>query len=103
MGKKFKNKDFDIFFTTKCSRGVDFPNDQCRSIVFTKYPNPDVDSIFWKMLKKNYSNHYWEFYKDKAKREFLQKIYRGVRSKEDYVYVLSPDLRVINAINFINL
>ncbi|MBS3072335.1 DEAD/DEAH box helicase family protein [Candidatus Pacearchaeota archaeon] len=95
---RFKNKTIDILFTTKCARGVDFPDDQCRSIVFTKYPNPNARDIFWKILAKTHSNYYWDFYKDKAKREFLQKIYRGVRSKNDYVYVLSPDLRVLEAV-----
>jgi hypothetical protein len=32
---------------------------------------------------------------DKAKRELTQKIYRGLRSKEDKVYLLSPDIRVL--------
>ncbi len=96
--EKFKNKELKIFFTTKCARGVDFPDDQCRSIIFTKYPNPNARNIFWKILAKTHQGYYWDFYKDKAKREFLQKIYRGVRSKNDYVYVLSPDLRVLEAV-----
>ncbi|MEK6873348.1 MAG: LAGLIDADG family homing endonuclease [Nanoarchaeota archaeon] len=101
--EKFKNKEIDVLFTTKCARGVDFPDDQCRSIVFTKYPNPNARDIFWKILAKTHQAYYWDFYKDKAKREFLQKIYRGVRNKEDYVYVLSPDLRVLEAVenNFV--
>ena len=96
--EKFKTGAINVLFTTKCARGVDFPDDQCRSIVFTKYPNPNAKNIFWKILAKTHSNYYWDFYKDKAKREFLQKIYRGVRNKNDYVYVLSPDLRVLEAV-----
>ena len=68
------------------------------SIIFTKFPNPAANDIFWKILKQKYPQYYWEFYKDKANREFLQKIYRGVRSKNDYVSVLSPDKRVIDAV-----
>jgi len=98
MFREFKDKKIDVLFTTKCSRGVDFPGEQCNSIVFTKFPNPDANSIFWKILKKTHSFYYWDFYKDKANREFLQKIYRGVRSKDDKVYVLSPDLRVLEAV-----
>ena len=96
--EKFKNKETDVLFTTKCARGVDFPDEQCRSIIFTKYPNPNARDIFWKILAKTHQGYYWDFYKDKAKREFLQKIYRGVRSKNDYVYVSSPDLRVLEAV-----
>jgi len=95
--KRFKEKEINILFTTKCSRGIDFPGDQCNSIVFTKYPNPDIKSPFWEILKKTNPNDYWDFYKDKAKRELLQRLYRGLRFKEDHVYLLSPDIRVLNS------
>jgi len=95
---RFKNKEIDKIFSTKCSRGIDFPGDICNSILFTKYPNPNINSIFWKILKKTHPNNFWGFYKDKAKREFLQRLYRALRSKEDHIYVLSPDLRVIDAV-----
>ncbi len=92
---RFKNKEIDVLFSTKCTRGVDFPGDQCNSIIFTKYPNPDVKSPFWNILKKTNPDSYWDFYKDKARRELLQRIYRGLRFKEDHVYLLSPDERVL--------
>lgn len=95
---KFKAKLIDILFTTKCSRGVDFPGDICNSIVFTKYPNPNIQDTFWKILKKTHPNYFWNIYMDKAKREFLQRLYRALRSKDDQVYVLSPDSRVIDAL-----
>jgi len=94
----FKSKLSDCLFTTKCSRGVDFPGDICNSIIFTKYPNPNVKSTFWRVLKETHPEYYWEFYKDQARRDFLQRIYRAVRSKSDHVYVLSPDIRVLNAV-----
>lgn len=94
----FKEKKFDTLFTTKCSRGIDFPGDTCRSVIFTKYPNPNVQDTFWKVLQKTHPNFYWDFYKDRARRDFLQKIYRAVRSKDDHVFVLSPDIRVLNAV-----
>ncbi|MEK6945773.1 MAG: helicase C-terminal domain-containing protein [Nanoarchaeota archaeon] len=92
---KFKNKEIDVLFSTKVSRGIDFPGDECNSIVFTKYPNPNVQDPFWKILNRTRPEHYWEFYRDKAKRELWQKIYRGLRFKEDKVEVLSPDIRVL--------
>ena len=95
--EQFKKKQIDILFSTKSTRGVDFPGEECRSIIFTKYPNPDVQDAFWRILKQTRPEHYWDFYKDKAKRELLQRIYRGLRFKEDHVYVLSPDERVLNA------
>ena len=95
--EKFKSKQIDILFSTKCSRGVDFPGDKCNSVVFTKYPNPDARDVFWKILKKMHPGYFWSFYKDKARREFLQRIYRALRSQDDHVYILSPDLRVLEA------
>ena len=95
---KFKSKLIDTLFSTKCSRGVDFPGDVCNSIIFSKYPNPNVQDIFWKILKMTHPNYYWAMYRDKAEREFLQRLYRALRSQDDHVYVLSPDLRVIDAL-----
>lgn len=95
--KKFKRKEIDFLFSTRCSRGVDFLGNLCNSIVFTKYPNPDMSGTFWKILQKTHPNSFWDFYKDKAWREFLQRIYRALRSKDDHVYLLSPDKRVLEA------
>ncbi|MFA5856652.1 MAG: helicase C-terminal domain-containing protein [Candidatus Pacearchaeota archaeon] len=94
--RAFREKKTDILFTTKCNRGVDFPGDICNSIVITKFPYPNISSIFWKILKKVKPGYFMTFYMDKAKRELLQKVYRGLRSKDDKVYLLSPDLRVLN-------
>ncbi len=95
---EFKQGKTQLLFTTKCSRGIDFPGKICNSVILTKYPNPNTKNIFWAILKETYPSSYWEFYKDKAWREFLQKIYRAVRSKDDHVYVLSPDSRVLDAV-----
>ena len=94
----FKQGLSDTLFTTKCSRGIDFPGDTCKSVIFTKYPYPNVKNTFWKILKETHPNDFWEFYKDKSHREFLQRIYRAVRSPEDKVYILSPDIRVFQAV-----
>jgi Rad3-related DNA helicase len=94
--ENFKKGKIDVLFTTKCARGIDFPGNECNSIVFTKYPNPNIQDDFWRILKQTKPQYYWDFYKDKAKRELLQKIYRGLRSKEDHIYLLSPDARVLD-------
>ncbi|MEK6909399.1 MAG: helicase C-terminal domain-containing protein [Nanoarchaeota archaeon] len=94
----FKQGLNDKLFTTKCSRGIDFPGNMCNSVVFTKYPNPNISDTFWKILQKTHPDHFWEFYRDKAYREFLQRIYRAVRSKDDHVYILSPDIRVLQSV-----
>jgi Rad3-related DNA helicase len=94
--KDFKEGKIDTLFSTKCSRGVDFPGDECRSIIFTKFPNPNVQDAFWKILNKTNPQKYWSFYRDKARREILQKVYRGLRFKEDEIFLMSPDSRVLD-------
>jgi Rad3-related DNA helicase len=94
--EKFKSGEIDLLFTTKCSRGVDFPGEQCNSIIMTRYPYPNIQSAFWQILRKERPEEFTEFYMDKAKRELLQKIYRGLRFKGDFVILLSPDIRVLN-------
>ncbi len=94
---KFKSGEKGILYSTKCNRGVDFPGEVCNSIIMTKYPYPDVKGLFWQLLKKIKPGHYSNFYLDKARREFMQRIYRGLRSEKDHVYLLSPDSRVLDA------
>lgn len=100
---QFKKGMSKYLFTTKCSRGIDFPGEMCNSIIFTKYPNPNVSDTFWKVLQKTHSAYYWEFYKDKAWRGFLQRIYRALRSPYDTVNILSPDIRVLESVKQLQL
>jgi len=96
--RRFKQKERDILYSTKCNRGVDFPGETCNSIILTKYPYPNVQGVFWRILKKTKPQYYNEFYIDKAKREFLQRVYRGLRSEDDKVFLLSPDIRVFSGV-----
>lgn len=92
--KKFKAGEIKILYSTKCNRGADFPGDTCNSIILTKYPYPNVKSLFWRILKRTRPQHYSTFYMDKSRREFLQRIYRALRSEQDHIFLLSPDIRV---------
>jgi Rad3-related DNA helicase len=95
--RDFKEGKTKILFTTRCTRGIDFPFSTCNSVVVTKFPYPNTQSLFWKILKKNKPNIFWDFYLDKAHRELLQRIYRSVRANDDHVFLLSPDIRVLNS------
>ena len=95
--QEFKEGETDILYSTKCTRGIDFPGDMCKSIVFTKYPYPNISSLFWRILKKSKPQYFSMFYTDKARRELYQRIYRGLRSDDDRIELLSPDLRVMRA------
>jgi len=48
-----------------------------------------------KDTEKQNLTFFWDFYKDKAHRGLLQKIYRSVRARDDKVDLLSPDIRVM--------
>ncbi len=93
----FKEGKIKVLYSTKCNRGVDLPGEMCNAIVLTKYPFPSMSSLFWRVLKESKPDDCMEFYFDKARREFLQRIYRGLRSKEDTVQILSPDLKVMQS------
>lgn len=92
---EFKQGKEKILFTTRCNRGIDFPYETCNSVVISKFPYPNTQSLFWQILKKQKPAYFWDFYKDKAHRELLQKIYRSVRAHDDKVNILSPDIRVL--------
>jgi Rad3-related DNA helicase len=94
---EFTSKESDILFSTKCARGVDFAGDTCNSIIVTKFPYPNIQGLFWKILKQEQPDKFMQFYLDKARRELIQKVSRGVRFKGDKVDLWSPDVRVLNA------
>lgn len=93
----FTNKETNLLFSTKCARGVDFAGDKCNSIIVTKFPYPNIQGLFWKILKQEQPDKFMKFYMDKARRELVQKVSRGVRFKGDKVDLWSPDVRVLNA------
>lgn len=95
--KLFKTGKIKILFTTRCSRGIDFPGKECNSIILTKYPYSDISGLFWQILKKEKPNHFFKFYLDKANRDLTQRVARGIRFKGDSVYLLSPDSRIFDA------
>ena len=92
----FKEGKMNVLYSTRCNRGIDLPGDVCKSIIFTRYPFPAMQDIFWKVLQKKNSAIFREFYFDKSRREFMQRIYRGLRSNDDAVNLMSPDIMVMN-------
>jgi len=90
-----RTKNGDITFSTVMKRGVDLKDDECRSIVMLKFPFPDINDATLKAMKlKLGDNAFWMYYRDIAKREFIQTIGRGVRHKDDWCEIWSPDKTV---------
>ena len=95
--RMFKDGKIDVLYSTRCNRGVDLPGDMCKSIIFTKFPFPAMQDVFWQILQRKDPDAFRSFYFDKANREFTQRVYRGLRSHKDVVNLLSPDTKVMNA------
>jgi len=91
-----RTKDGNITFSTVMKRGVDLKDDQCRSIVMLKFPFPNMQEPILKAMRlKLGDENFWRYYHDIAKREFIQTIGRGVRHKDDWVELWSPDRTVL--------
>lgn len=91
----FKSGVREILFSTKTDRGIDLPYEKCRSILIMKYPFPSLkDPVFQVMKEKLGERAFWDYYQDIAHRELIQQVGRGLRSKDDWVEVWSPDLKV---------
>lgn len=85
----------ELLFSTKTDRGIDLPDDTCRSIVLMKYPYPGLKDPFFAVMRRKLGEEaFWEYYHDLAWREFQQQIGRGLRNPGDWVEVWSPDLLV---------
>lgn len=88
--KKFLEKKEGIVRTTKMDRGLDLK--WVRSIIFTKYPNPDIgDPLLIAMKRRLGGDIFWSYYNDMGRRVFIQSIGRVIRSDDDVVEFWSPD------------
>ncbi|MFH1229619.1 MAG: helicase C-terminal domain-containing protein [Candidatus Aenigmatarchaeota archaeon] len=95
--------DFKTLISTKCKRGVDLKDDLCRNIVIDKMPYPDKNDRKFKSIEKRFPLMFNEIYNDIAKRSLIQMIARGLRHKDDWVRVYTPDLMVYDKIKKLNV
>ena len=90
-----RTKDGSVIFSTVMKRGVDLKDDMCRSIIMLKFPFPNTQEPILKAMRLKLGDEkFWGYYQDIAKREFIQTIGRGVRHKEDWICLYSPDKTV---------
>ena len=95
--------DFNILISTKCKRGVDLKDDLCRNIVIDKMPFPDKSNRKFKSIEKRFPLIFNEIYNDIAKRNLIQMIARGLRHKDDWVRVYTPDNLVYDTLKKMNI
>lgn len=84
--------DQQIIISTRMTRGADLRDDKCRAVVMTKWPMSDISAGYNQALKKRFGeNIYWAIMKDKAEREAIQYVSRGLRHEFDWEYFSTPD------------
>lgn len=88
-----------VSWSTVTDRGIDLPDDACRSIIITKYPFPDLSDIVFKVLRETYGdNTYWKYVNDMASRELVQQCGRAIRHPDDWCEIWSPDTKVLSSL-----
>jgi hypothetical protein len=87
----------NVWWSTKTDRGVDLPDDSCRSIVIMKYPLPDMNDVVLKTMRALLGEgKFWLYMNDIAGRNLLQQCGRGVRHNDDWCEIWSPDSKCIS-------
>lgn len=81
-----------LLFSTKMNRGADLQG--MESVVLLKFPFPDLSDPLLKAVKKRLGDSkFWTYYRDMARRKFIQQIGRTLRKEGDEVEFWSPDAR----------
>ena len=96
--KEILNRGFinEVSWSTVTDRGVDYADDQCRSIIITKFPLPNISDIVFQVLQKTLGdNIFWTYIRDIANRDLIQQCGRAVRHKNDWCEIWSPDEQVL--------
>jgi len=85
----------EVMWSTITDRGIDLPDEKCRSIVILKYPYPDLSDVILQTMHKLLGELFWSYYQDMANRNLIQQCGRAIRHKDDWCEVYSLDKAVI--------
>ena len=81
-----------IIVSTRMIRGSDLRDDKCRAIVMTKWPVGDISDGYLQAIKKRFGDKtFWDIVRDKAAREAVQYVSRGLRHEYDWCLFATPD------------
>lgn len=84
--------DKQIIVSTRMVRGTDLKDNKCRAIVMTKWPVGDISDGYLQSIKKRFGEKvFWEIIRDKAAREAVQYVSRGLRHELDWCYFATVD------------
>lgn len=88
-----------IILSTRLMRGSDLRDDKCRAVVMTKWPYPDIGAGYNQALKKRFGDAAFDkIMSDKAEREGIQYVSRGLRHDNDWEIFSTPDEKAYNQI-----
>lgn len=84
--------DKQIIVSTRMVRGTDLRDNLCRAIVMTKWPVGDISDGYLQAIKKRFGDKvFWEIVRDKAAREAVQYVSRGLRHESDWCFFSTVD------------
>ncbi len=101
--RKIKNTDIEldgdvlrtdkqIIVSTRMIRGTDLKDNKCRAIVMTKWPVGDISDGYLQAIKKRFGDKiFWDIVRDKASREAVQYVSRGLRHDADWAFFATVD------------
>lgn len=91
--------DKQIILSTRMIRGADLRDDLCRGLVMTKWPYPDISAGYNQALKKRFGDTIFsKIMSDKAEREAIQYVCRGLRHDNDWEIFSTVDELAYNNI-----
>ncbi|MFW6009083.1 MAG: helicase C-terminal domain-containing protein [archaeon] len=93
-------EDGDIIYSTTLKRGANMEG--MNSLILLKKPFPSLGNPLYKSMKDKLGNNFWNFYRDKARRELKQQIGRVRRLEEDDVKLYSPDTKLLETVERID-
>jgi hypothetical protein len=91
--------DKQIIVSTRMIRGADLRDNKCRAVVMTKWPMSDISAGYNQALKVRFGEKiFWAIQKDKATRESIQYVSRGLRHDLDWEFFSTPDEDAFNRV-----
>ena len=91
--------DQQIIVSTRMVRGTDLRDNKCRAVVMLKWPIPDISDGYNQALLKRFGDYvFWNIIRDKADREAIQYVSRGLRHDNDWEYFSTPDEKAFVAV-----
>ena len=91
--------DKQIIVSTRMIRGADLRDNKCRAVVMTKWPMSDISAGYNQALKLRFGDKtFWSIMRDKAEREAIQYVSRGLRHDWDWEFFSTADEDAFNRV-----